>query len=270
MRIRKVMIPENLSLPILADLITDLGIAVDRRSVGRSLQSVVIRGVVAPDKPTDRWRIPRAKLAECIGACLFRRRRRAPDRWSATPDECLLDAAGLMMRHGELWRHVPESLRRRVIERREARWREEAERRRQAEEAERRTAAELAERYARERREERERHEQIERERVAAAHEKVLDACYSACFRAAYRAIGAPGGPHWTQLPEAVQLRRDFPHDRPADWAAPPGMYEAMKADLPKQVVYGYVEPDWSRWIPPYRPGQPWPWRRAEADVVAA
>jgi hypothetical protein len=23
--------------------------------------------------------------------------------------------------------------------------------------------------------------------------------------------------------------------------------------------------PDWSRWIPPYVPGKPWPWRKRDA-----
>ena len=29
--------------------------------------------------------------------------------------------------------------------------------------------------------------------------------------------------------------------------------------------------PDWSRWVPPYEPGKPWPWRKGDgADGAGA
>jgi hypothetical protein len=271
MRIGTVRLPENLSLPILADVITDLGVPVDRRSVGRALQSVVIDGVVAPDQPTDRWRIPRAKLAEVVGACLFRRRRRSHDRWAANLDGCLLDAAEMLMRRDDLHEHVPKQLQRQVHARQQARWEAQDERRRQIAEAERRRLEEQREAWRRKQEAERELHERYERERAREARERVVRECYGICYRAAFRSLNLPYGDK-RGLPEYEQLRRDFPYDRPAWWAPPPGMYEAVAEDLPKQVVYGYQPPDWSKWVPPYVPGQPWPWRCPEpaADGAAA
>ena len=38
-------------------------------------------------------------------------------------------------------------------------------------------------------------------------------------------------------------------------------MYEVVRAERDTTRPYGYVEPDWRRWVPKYVPGRPWPWR---------
>jgi hypothetical protein len=38
-------------------------------------------------------------------------------------------------------------------------------------------------------------------------------------------------------------------------------MLERLQAE-PKQIPYGYQEPDFSDLVPRYVPGRPWPWRQ--------
>jgi hypothetical protein len=48
-------------------------------------------------------------------------------------------------------------------------------------------------------------------------------------------------------------------------WAPPPGMLEAVKEYMAaRERWYLAEEPDWSGWVPPYEPGKPWPWRKAD------
>ena len=252
-------LPENLSLPMVADVMAALGVPVDRGNVGRALRNVVIDGVEAPDGPGCRWRVPRAKLTDAVAACLHRRQRRSHDRWNADLERCRLAAAELMTDHDELARFVPRPLARVIADRRE-------EKRRLRTEAERRER-EGRERQAREARARRLEHERRERER----HEKtVMDWAYSHCFHEAYKAIGAPTGGDRFERPEFVQLRLDFPSPRPSWWLPPPGMYQAVAEDLPKHRLPDYVEPGWSRWVPPYEPGKPWPWHAPEPADAAA
>jgi hypothetical protein len=44
-------------------------------------------------------------------------------------------------------------------------------------------------------------------------------------------------------------------------------MHEAVKDYMAaRQRWYLAEEPDWSRWVPPYEPGKPWPWRKVDAE----
>jgi hypothetical protein len=250
-------LPENLSLPMVADVLLSIGLPMDRGNVGRALQGVVIDGVEAPDGPGGRWRIPRAKLTDAVAACLYRRARRSHDRWDADLERCRLAAAELLMDHDELARLVPRPLARAIAERRREEWRRlvEAERREQEEGARQARAAE-ARRLEHERRE-RERHEQV-----------VLDWCHAVCLGAARAAIGA-GGPGQEDHLEVVQLRRDFPVPRPDWWLPPPGLRGPMAEYLKDLANLPGEHPDWSQWIPPYVPGQPWPWRKPDAESDA-
>jgi hypothetical protein len=260
-------LPPNLSLPVLADVLAELGAPMDRGNVGRALQAVVIAGVEAPGGPGDRWRLPRRKLTDLVAACLYRRRRRSHDRSACTADGCLLDAAQMLMRHDELHRHVPRRLAEAVTARREARLRVQRERQRQAEEDERRRLREQREAWRRQQAREQAERERWARRRQEEERERVMSECYRLCFRQACKAIGSPQGAHWPELPEAVQLRRDFPHDRPARWAPPPGMFEKVKEYMAARARwYLAEEPDWSRWVPEYVPNRPWPWRQPESD----
>jgi hypothetical protein len=227
------------------------------------LRAVAIGGVEEPENPRGRWRIPRAKLTDVVAACLYRRQRRSHDRVAVDLSSCLLDAAEAMLADPELAGLVPKRLRRLAVERRQARWRAQQERQRRIAEAERRRAEEREAARRREREEERLSHERLERGRRREEHERVLGACYRICYRAAFRSLNLPWGDK-RGLPAYEQLRRDFPYDRLGWWQPPPGFYEAVAEDLPKQVEFGYVEPDWSRWVPPYEPGKPWPWRKRE------
>jgi hypothetical protein len=266
LRVKHMKLAVNLSLPMVADVMTAIGVPVDERNVGRALQAVSIPGVEAPDGPGGRWRIPRRRLADVAAACLLRRRRRSHDRTAYTLEGCLLDAAALIMRHHELHQHVPRRLAEAVTARREARLRAQRERQRRTEETERRRLKEQREAWRRQQARERAERERWARKRAEEEHERVMDECYRLCFRQAYKAIGSPQGAHWPELPEAVQLRRDFPHDRPARWA-PPGMFEKVKEYMAARARwYLAEEPDWSRWVPEYVPNRPWPWRQPESD----
>jgi hypothetical protein len=263
-------IPEILTVEEVSYILAELGVPSERTSVGLSLRTIPVEGVIPPRRRGEAWRIPRERLFSVVVVCFFRRKQRSPDRAAWSMELCLENAARRMLRRPELAHLVPDHVKRHVRDLDRRRAREARRRLMEATEAERRRARERREAWDRKRQEERELYERIEREREREAHEKVLAACYSVVFREAYKAIGSPQGPTWTELPEAVQLRRDFPRDRPAWWAPPPGLYEVVRADLPKQVVYGYQEPDWSQWIPPYEPGRAWPWRRPEAEADGA
>ena len=260
MRLPELLVPADVS-----QVLEVLGEPADRTAVGRALRQFPVAGLAPPTRRGQPWHIPRAKLVEVVGACLLRRAMRSHDRWSADGHESLLDAAELLLGDPELARLVPRSLKRAVLERQEARRRAEAEhRRRIGESLERQRRAEAAARR-RAREEEARWFEELQRKREREEHERLMRAAYSICFRAAYRAIGSPKGPRWPELPEARQLRRDFPHERPAWWLPPPGLLDAVKAQDAEPALPGQQEPDWSRWVPPYVPGRPWPWR--EEDV---
>jgi hypothetical protein len=255
MRIKRMNLPENLSLPALADVLVDLGTPIDRGNCGRALQAVAIPGVAAPDGPGGRWRIPRAKLTDAVAACLYRRQRRSHDRWAADLERCRWRAAELMLDHDELWKFVPRPLAEAIIERRREKWRlhVEAERRKEKERA----------RQAREAKKRRLEHERRERER----HEKVvLDWCYCICREAAREAIGLGNGPDDKTRPEIVQLYEDFPIPRPDWWLPPPELRARMAEYLKDLANIPDEHPDWNQWIPPHEPGKPWPWRRTDTE----
>jgi hypothetical protein len=247
-------LPENLCPADVADVAARLGVPIDRTNAARALRAVAIGGVEEPANPRGRWRIPRAKLTDVVAACLYRRQRRSHDRWDADLGRCRLAAAELMIDHDELARFVPRPLARALAERRREQWRRrmEAEHRGQ-EERERQARAAEARRLEHERRE-RERHEQV-----------VLDWCYAVCLGAARAAIGARG-PDRQDRPEVVQLQRDFPVPRPDWWLPPPGLGGPMAEYLKDLANLPDEHPDWSRWIPPYEPGKPWPWRKVDTE----
>jgi hypothetical protein len=143
--------------------------------------------------------------------------------------------------------------RRREQERQERERRERWDRQRHAEaEARRRTREEEARWWA-----------ELQCKRERDAHERLMREAYSICYRAAFQSLDLPWGDK-RGLPAYEQLRRDFPYDRPGWWQPPPGLLEAVEAELPKRAKLPYQEPDWGRWVPPYVPGRPWPWRRAD------
>jgi hypothetical protein len=251
-------IPENLSLPVVADVMAALGVPMDRGNVGRALQGVVIAGVEAPESPGDRWRIPRCKLVEVVGACLLRRALRHPDRWSLRPEKFVTTAAELMLDDPDLEGFVPRRLKAEIQERRrleEERLRRESE----TKEAEERRVRELRQREAKARQLEYERRERERREKM------VLDYSYYTCKLAAREAIGFGMGPDEKSRPEILQLYKDYPEPCPDWWLPPPELrgpveeYLKDPANPPKEV------PDWSQWVPKYVPGRPWPWRKPQA-----
>jgi hypothetical protein len=267
MRIKHMQLHENLSLPDVADVLAAVGMPMDRTGVGRALQRVAIKGVEEPAAPGARWRIPRSLLAEVVAACLYRRQLRSHDRCGADLRRCRLDAAELLLRNPDLAGLVPRRLKVEVFARQQARQRAAEERLRLAEEAERHRVAVQEAAWRRKQEEERELYERIEREREREAHERVMNESYRLCFVAALKVMDLPrGGPTWPELPEALQVRRDFPYERPGWWAAPPKLYAAVKDDMPNRDRYRPVEPDFSELIPSYVPGAPWPWRRPEAE----
>jgi hypothetical protein len=263
-------LPEILTPEDVAEVLAAVGRPADRTSVARALRQMPVEGVAAPRRRGEWWIIPRDRLTEAVAACLYRRALRSHDRWDADLERCRLDAAEVMLKCPELAGLVPGSLKRAALERRDERVRREEERRRRIAEAVRRRASGQEEAWRRKQQEERELYARIERERAREEHERVMRECYRICYRAAFRSLDLPWGDK-RGLPEYEQLRRDFPYDRPGWWQPPPGLFEAVAEDLPKQSRFGYVEPDWSRWIPPYEPGKPWPWRRRDdADAAGA
>jgi hypothetical protein len=275
------MLPQTLSAADVEDALSRVGLIVDRRNVGRALHQHPVDGVIAPGRGGQGWRVPRAALVDVAAAILCRRASKAAvARGRPAPAARLyrVDAGELLLGSGEreLAKLVPLPLRREVRERQrlereraEERRREEQRRRQEREEEERRRAAAAADACRRRRDEERRVHEGLARERVAKERKKLLDECYRVCFRVALEglwAAGMPKGPRWDEHPDAQQLRRDFPHDRPSWWAPPPGLLELVKVDLPKQTQFPYTEPDRRSWAPPYEPGRRWPWRKSESD----
>ena len=245
-------LPENLALEDVADVVTRLGAPTDRTTAARALREVLIRGVREPETPRGRWRIPRAKLHECVGACLLRREARKPGWRKLEPEVFVWLAAESMLGDPELEGFVPRRLKAEILDRR----RLEEERRKGAE---RRARAEkkAAERRAREAEERR-------------LHARVVQNTYWR-VRYVYLALfitRLPSGEtDWVGDRETFD--RDWPRDVPDGWLPPPAVYEAMKEFIQRRDRIGNLnlpEPDLSGLLPPYRPGEPWPWRRSEPD----
>ena len=254
-------LPENLALDDVADVVTRLGAPTDRTTAARALREVVIRGVREPETPRGRWRIPRAKLHECVGACLLRREARKPGWRKLAPEVFVWLAAESMLGDPELEGFVPRCLKAEILERR----RLEEERRRRAERRAR------AERKAAERRE-REREERRE-------FNEVRRQCY---WRTRQQYLFA----FWGKLPvgkldwKVEQERtfdREWPREMPSWWLPPPKMHDAMKDFLRRReatrnfnLLFDTEVPGWEEWLPPYVPGSSWPWRKPESDDDAA
>jgi hypothetical protein len=258
-------IPDVLAVSDVELLLAELGVTADRTAVAMALRAHPVEGVVRPEGHGHSWKIPRDRLLDVVAAVLLRRARRSPDRWRVSGANLRLDAAELLLDHPHLKTLVPAALRRQVERRaREQRQRREREEREEQERlaAERRAAAEAV-RRAHEL--EHERREAYRAERERHAHEWFMDFAYGVCFRCAYADHGSPKGAGWPERPENQCLRQDFPHRRPDWWAPPPGLLEAIKAYIPSPngCTVG-PEPDWSRWVPPYVPGQRWPWRKGD------
>jgi hypothetical protein len=252
-------LPENLCLEDVGDVVARLRVPMDRTNVARALRAVSIEGVREPENRLGRWRIPRSKLVECVAACLLRRASRSPDRWALRPEKFVTAAAELMLRDAELEDLVPRRLRAEILER----WRLVEERRRREREAKEAAERKRRARQAREAKARRLEYERVRRERV------VLDWCYNACWWAAWEAVRAPGQPYNKDLPEAVQLRRDFPVPRPDWWLAPPDLRARMAEYLKDLANIPDEHPNWAQWIPPYQPGRAWPWRKPETGGPA-
>jgi hypothetical protein len=256
-------IPDVLAVSDVELLLAELGVTADRTSVALALRAHPVEGVVMPEGPGRAWKIPRDRLVDVVAAVLHRRARRSPDRWRVGEATLRLDAAELLLDHLDLAPLVPAALRRQVERR--AREQEKRREREEREEQERlvaeRRAREEAARRAHER--EREQDEAFWAERERREHEWHLSHAYTICRHCAWIDHGSPKG--WPERPENRCLREDFPFQRPDWWAPPPGLLEAVKiyVPTPNGCTTG-PEPDWRRWIPPYEPGKPWPWRRKD------
>ena len=270
---------DNLLPDDVADLAATLRLRIDRRNVTRALERTPVPGVVPPPRRGVPWTIPRASLVQVFAACLQRRalRELAPLGLRPRPlGHYELEAARRMLEVPALKplvsRELAARVRRRAAE-------QAAHRRRERERVEAMLRqAEANSPWARERREaERRRAEaellaRLERERT----ERALDRAYQVCLRLAFRDLDPPlTGRHPNGRPcfrreDFPQYDADWPRERPSWWRPPPGMLEAVRAE-PGVIPYGYVEPDWRRWVPPYVPGRPWPWRAAgTSDAPAA
>jgi hypothetical protein len=235
------ILPEILSPADVEDVLVRVGMGMDRRNVARALHQAPIHGVVPPARSGIRWRIPRAALPHVIAACLWRRAQRAlapGGEEPGSPADHLGEALELMASRRWLAALVPAELKpalrrqRRAALRRQREW----------------------QRQERERQERWECQHQAEAEARRRAREEEAD---RVCRRAAYRDFGSPKGAYWPQEPENQPFVRDWPTQRPAWWRPPPGLLEAVAADLPRQRVLPYREPDWGPWVPPYVPGRP-------------
>jgi hypothetical protein len=255
MRVKVMRLPENLALDDVADVVTRLGAPTDRTTAARALREVVIRGVREPETPRGRWRIPRAKLHECVGACLLRREARKPGWRKLAPEVFVWLAAESMLGDPELEGFVPRRLKAEILERR----RLEEERRRRAERRAR------AERKAAERRE-REREERRE-------FNEVRRQCY---WRARQHCLFQLWREHPPDDAAARALfDRDWPRGMPTGWMPPPEMYDAMRDFLRRRdatrnfnLDFDAEAPGWEEWLPTeYEPGRQWPW--CSADVAA-
>jgi hypothetical protein len=242
-------LPENLALDDIADVARRLGTLTDRTTVARALRDMTIRGVKEPEIPRGRWRIPRAKLHECVGAVLLRREERKPGWRNLDPEVFVWLAAKSMLEDDELEVYVPRRLRAKILEEE----RLEEERRLRAERRARREKA-AAERRARELAERQEfnevRRQSYWRARVVYLHRfwaKDLDG-------------------------DREPFDRDWPHKMPSWWMPPPEMRDVMRDFLRRRdATRTFLDFDtevrgWQEWLPTLAPGQAWPWRRPEAD----
>src|SRR4051812_21456447 len=121
----------------------------------------------------------------------------------------------------------------------------------------------MEERQEAARRAERERVARWEAESRAREEARLLDRVYRVCTDLARADYGFPRGRPLVR-DEHPEFARDWPPYRPDWWRPPPGLLEAIRAE-PGCRPYGYVEPEWRQWVPAYVPGQPWPWRTADA-----
>src|SRR5436305_3433232 len=117
----------------------------------------------------------------------------------------------------------------------------------------------MEERQEAARRAERERVARWEAEARAREEARLLDRAYRVCVDLARSDYGFPPGRPLVR-DQHPEFARDWPPYRPDWWRPPPGLLEAIRAE-PGCKPYGYVEPYWRRWVPPYVPGRPWPWR---------
>jgi hypothetical protein len=246
-------LPENLALDDVADVARRLGAATDRISVARALRNVTIRGVKEPETPRGKWRIPRARLHECVGAVLLRREERKPGWRNLDPDSFVQLAAESMLCDPDLEGYVPRRLKAEILERQ----RLEEEERARAERRARRERA-TAERRAR------------EREERAERNQAIAD-CYWRC-RIAYQVrwgLARPDINVW----QDEEFKREWPRDRPRWWAPPPQMLDAMmdfnrRRDATRNfnLDFDTEARGWQEWLPPYEPGKPWPWRKVDTE----
>jgi hypothetical protein len=252
MRTRTLRLPENLALDDVADVARRLGMPLDRTNVARALRDVVIRGVREPETPRGRWRIPRVRLHECVGAVLLRREARKPGWRNLDPEAFVWLAAESMLGDPELEGFVPRRLKAEILEelRLEEERRERAERRARAE----RKAAERRARELEERR----------------AFNEVRQECYWRCRQSYLFRF-------WREFPPGEAARtvegetfdREWPRKMPSWWMPPPAFFEAMKDFLRRRGEtrnFNLEAPEHDQWLPRFELNKPWPWRRSEPD----
>jgi hypothetical protein len=218
---------------------------------------VVIRGVKEPETPRGRWRIPRHKLHECVGACLLRREARKPGWRNLDPEAFVWLAAGSMLNDAELEGYLPRRLKAEILERR-------------------RLEAEAHERAERRARREKAAAERRERERAERAEfNEVRRQCYWRCrVHAMHRFWRDHPTEDWRESPVRERFDLDWPERMPGWWLPPPEMHEPMLAFLRRRAATRtYLDfddevPGWEEWLPPYTLGASWPWRRADAGAA--
>jgi hypothetical protein len=177
------------------------------------------------------------------------------------PEKYVTAAAELMVHVPELERLVPRRMRAKILER----YRLEAERRKKAERKARREAK-AAERRARELKERQ-------------WFNYVRHECYWRC-RSLYRSRNDFEFPPGTPGSKAAREKfdRDWPKEMPEWWMPAPQMHDAMRDFLRERAAtrdltacFEDKVPDWDKRLPPYQPGQPWPWRKRDgADDAGA
>jgi hypothetical protein len=277
MKIKTMILRENLSVSDVADLVTRLGQPMDRTNVARALRDVRIGGVKEQENPQGSWRIPRAKLVEVVAACVLRRRRKSHHRDLYELDSCLLDAAEAVMREDDLLELVPKQLQRKVYGRLQARREAEQERRRRQEEFRKKVDEAVWGKFRAETERRRREHDELvraaeeyRREKEAKEQRRLPEDTYCVCRQQAMRDCGVVQAPGWIQDPRNQPFLREWPGSPPDWWAPPPGLLEVVKVEAPKFYITGTQPPDWSRWVPKYKLGQAWPWRKPDSDPGAA
>ncbi len=101
-----------------------VGVSLDRQSIASTLRLVPLAGAIPPGRPGRSWVIPTNQLLNLLVACLARRTRRGTRRGARALvdfDRLYLDAAEYLIRHQELARMMPPSLKKAVRERQKAR-----------------------------------------------------------------------------------------------------------------------------------------------------